>query len=156
MGVEICAWSGIMRCVSSNTRSPCPSIVEYKFSASCPTRTAEAWQSAGLVLVDVEFFFPSTDLRGIREALFSFGFFFQDATVRLSLVIVSHMVIRLFARLVYHIELLSNQHFWCWNERMDKLTIQHLQRVMFCVTSHAIQSILVSKICQYFSSERKS
>merc|ERR1712193_314602 len=110
-GLRVCAWSGIMRCVSSNICSPCPSIVAYKFSASCPTRTAEAWQSAGLVLVDVEFFFLSTDLRGIREALFSFGFFFQDATVRLPLETVSHMVIRLFARLVYHIELLSNQHF---------------------------------------------
>ena len=64
-----------MRCVSSDICSPCPSIVDYKFSASCPTRTAEAWQSAGLVLVDVELFFLSTDLRGIRVALFSICFF---------------------------------------------------------------------------------
>jgi len=147
-----------MRCVSSNIYSPCPSIVEYKFSASCPTRTAEAWQSAGLVLVDVEFFFPSIDLRGIREALFSFGFFFQDATVRLSLVIVSHMVIRLFARLVYHIELLCNQHFWCWNESMDKLTINYSAPSasdVLCNLS-CIAIYLGQYECQYFSSERKS
>jgi hypothetical protein len=66
------------------------------------------------------------------------------------------MMIRLFARLVYHIELLSNQHFWCWNKRMDKLTIQYLQRVMFCVTSRALQSILASKSVSIFRRRGKA
>ena len=97
----------IMRCVSSNIYSPCPSIVEYKFSASCPTRTAEAWQSAGLVLADVELFFPSTDLRGIRVALFSFCFVPKTPRTivtggsKAHVDSVSHVARFLFAHLVY-------------------------------------------------------